>query len=123
MFAPRLPLPLLWVSLSCTCSLLAAPQGQVEQPSGVILAPGSATVTFGAVHVGDSGPKTFVVRNHGDAELFMGGITLGGPDLGDFSLVVAPDSPVAPGASTFFRVKFEPGSTGDKSANLSFTTN
>lgn len=123
MSTSNLPWLLLVGGLCFTTPAAAASLTQVEQPAGAILSAGSSTVDLGVVRVGDSRVKTFTVRNPGDAELILGGFSIGGADAGSFSLTVPPSTPVAAGGTTFFRVQFQPGSVGAKTANLTFTTN
>lgn len=65
--------------------------------------------------------RTFTINNKGNADLTVFNVTLTGTDSADFSVTAQPSGPVAAGGSTTFTVRFEPSTTGEKTAILSFT--
>jgi alpha-tubulin suppressor-like RCC1 family protein len=102
----------------------ATPSIAVEQPLGINLTAGSASVDFGTtVPVGDAVELTFTVRNTGLGELTGLGLTLDGTDEGDFSVTLDPASVLAVGDTTTFTVRFVPSSAGAKSAALHLASN
>ncbi len=102
----------------------ATPSIAVEQPLGINLAAGSASVDFGTtVPVGEAVELTFTVRNNGLGELTGLGLTLDGTDEGDFSATLDPASVLAAGDTTTFTVRFVPSSAGAKSAALHLASN
>lgn len=79
---------------------------------------------FGSVEVvgGFSESNEFVVHNLGSEDLVLGdtpAITIAGDHPGDFSVTSAPPSLVAPNSTVSFIVKFDPSSTGVRSAIIS----
>jgi hypothetical protein len=111
------------ISLSFSSPVLAGPQIQIEQPAGQPLISATHTIAFGSALVGDAKPKTFIIRNTGDADLLIGAVTFSGADATQFALAAAPKTTVPPGGTTFFRVKFSPADTGGKTAALSVASN
>ena len=88
-------------------------------PDGDIT-PGAADHTdFGSANIeGGTVVRTFTITNGGTGNLTLGGVTLGGANATDFTVTGQPASPAAFGAT--FRVAFEPGTLGPRSATLSF---
>jgi hypothetical protein len=102
----------------------AAPEIVVEQPAGNNLIVGAAGgVDFGILAVGESSQLTFTIRNLGSADLTGLGLTITGPDAGDFTVTANPTAPVVAGGSTTFTVVFSPGSQGAKAATLRIASN
>jgi hypothetical protein len=69
---------------------------------------------------------TFTIQNNGDAELNLTGsplVEITGTHAGDFTVTAQPASSVAPGASTSFAVRFDPGAIGTRSAAISIANN
>lgn len=100
------------------------PEISVEQPLGLDLATGDATVHFHQSALGVSGSaEIFTIRNTGSADLTGLSLTLSGAAAGDF----VPTQPVlatlAPGATTTFQVSFRPTVTGTRSATLHLVSN
>ena len=82
---------------------------------------------FGSVSVG-SGFKdsTFTIQNVGDAPLALTGtpaVSIAGPEAGDFSVTSQPVSPVAPGGTATFTVRFDPSARGLRTATVSIANN
>lgn len=89
-----------------------------EAPSGL------DRTDFGLVPVADgSASRVFTIINTGTSNLVLGPVTIGGRDPSHFSLVTPPATTVFPGRSTSFEVRFDPSTTGLKSALISFSTN
>jgi alpha-tubulin suppressor-like RCC1 family protein len=94
-------------------------------------------VTQSAIAISDGGSKdfgpatamrpailTFVIRNTGNSDLTGLGITIDGPDAGQFSLPSLPTAPVSgPSGSTTFTVTFTPAGVGTRSATLHISNN
>ncbi len=100
-----------------------APEIAVEQPVGTNLADGGGK-DFGPVLVGTSTSLTFTIRNTGTANLTLTlPITFDGTDASLFTVTTPPTSPVIPGGSTTFTVRFTPLSPGAKSAGMHFANN
>lgn len=89
----------------------------VEQPAGTGLAQGAAR-NFGSVAVGSHSSLTFTIKNTGLTLLSGFPISIDGGNAGDFSLTATPLSPLSPGGSTTFTVKFAPTAGGVRSAAL-----
>lgn len=80
---------------------------------------GSAPIVDGAV------TRTFIVSNTGVVNLLLTGtplVTITG-DTSDFTLVNLPTTPVSPGNSTSFQIRFDPTTVGLRSANLMIANN
>ena len=77
---------------------------------------------FGNVAQGVPVDRTFTIQNTGTGPLYLGSITFTGGDSGDFSIVSAPASTVAPGGSTTFTVRLTAsggvGATRDTTVNI-----
>ncbi len=101
------------------------PEIAVEQPAGIDLTSGAATIAFGNVAVGNSsGAKTFVIRNPGAASLTGVAVTKDGTQNGDFVVDSSSLSTAVPSrGSTTFTVTFTPGATGARSATLHIASN
>lgn len=89
----------------------------VEQPAGTGLAQWAAR-NFGSVAVGSHSSLTFTIKNTGLTLLSGFPISIDGGNAGDFSLTATPLSPLSPGGSTTFTVKFAPTAGGARSAAL-----
>ena len=76
---------------------------------------------FGGVVVASTADLTFAIKNTGGVNLVLSGatkVTVSGTDAALFSVVSQPASPVAPGGSVPFTVRFAPISGGAKTAHL-----
>jgi len=82
---------------------------------------------FGLVPLdGGTLTHTFTIHNTGEADLALTGsplVEIGGTHAGDFTVTAQPASSVAPEASTFFTVRFDPGAIGTRSATVSIANN
>ena len=99
--------------------------------NGVVIADGDSTpdaaddTHYGMVLVaGGTSDHTFTVTNSGGSALTLGSVTTnatGNP--GDFIVLTQPSSPLAPGGSTTFSVRFDPSDTGPRTAEITFSNN
>lgn len=105
--------------------LVSVPAIRVQQPAGVMLVNGSATVDFGSVIVGsNTAVRTFVVTNAGAASLTLKGMAVGGTNPADFSINSgALPITVNAGGSTTFQVAFTPAANSIRAATLQITNN
>ena len=94
------------------------PRMSVEQPAGSVIASGGARTV--ATLPGSFTDTVFTIRNVGAQPLTLTGtpnlVALSGSS--DFSILTQPASPVAPGATTTFTVRFAPATAGLKTATL-----
>jgi len=105
---------------------LALPPAEivVEQPAGTDLVDGTASVNFGAEHVGSRKSRAFTIKNTGGLNLTGLGIVIDGADAGDFVVSVSPVAPVGgSGGSTTFTVRFAPTTLGARNAALHLSSN
>ncbi|MCW1922766.1 choice-of-anchor D domain-containing protein [Luteolibacter arcticus] len=111
--------------ISLTGTVVApAPEIAVEKDGANVADGGSAG--FGLVSLGGSSDITFTIRNSGNADLVLSGsprVAVTGTNAAQFVVTSMPASPVVPGGSTTFTVRFTPTSSGPKSAALSIPNN
>jgi hypothetical protein len=91
-------------------------QGTTDIPNG------TGSYNIGGVSVGSNSSVTFTIQNIGGVNLNITDsprIRVSGTDALCFSVTAQPASPVAPGGSTTFTVKFTPDSNGTKNAVIS----
>jgi hypothetical protein len=100
-----------------------APGIAVQQPPGTNLVNGVGTNNFGSVALGASTSLTFTITNIGTANLTDLAVTIDGPDSTMFSVTTNPMSPVSPGGSTTFTVRFAPVVPGVRTAALHIANN
>jgi hypothetical protein len=95
--------------------------------NSVVITNGSVTATladgtdFGAVAVGGYVERVFTILNTGNAPLNLTSnpkVALSGARAADFAVVAQPGSPVAPGASTTFTLRFSPAEAGQSTARV-----
>ena len=96
---------------------------RVEQPAGVRLANGAATVDFGNSLIGVGVQRAFNLRNIGSGDLTGVTVTLDGANAGDFTFTVPPATTVSPGSNTTFTVRFSPTMESVRTAALHITSN
>jgi hypothetical protein len=102
-----------------------SPEMQVEQPPGIGLLGGAASIHFGNAPVGSAGStQSVVVRNIGTSVLQIEGISITGGASGDFDLV-SPLLPVslAVDSAVMIDVTFAPVSTGSRVSTLRIQSN
>jgi hypothetical protein len=76
--------------------------------------------------VGGTQDRTFTILNPGDTPLVLAGnasVTISGPQASDFVVTTPPTSPVAPGGTATFKVRFDPAARGLSAATVSVTNN
>ncbi len=76
---------------------------------------------FGSLPGGQSLTHTFTISNSGIAPLYLTGmpfVRFIGPAAADFTLVVSPTTPIAPGETTTFQVRYAPTALGTQTATL-----
>src|SRR6266699_3240504 len=82
---------------------------------------------FGSRNLGgDSQDRTFTIENPGEAPLTLTGIppvNIDGPHASDWTVTSPPTSPVPPGGSSQFTVRFSPAAPGLRSATVSIGNN
>jgi alpha-tubulin suppressor-like RCC1 family protein len=99
------------------------PEIVVEQPVGVDLTDGNATIEFAVpVFSGATTERVFTVRNTGSGEL-AGSISIDGAHSADFSVVGGSGINVPPDGSATFTVRFSPSSHGSRFAALRLASN
>jgi hypothetical protein len=95
------------------------------------LSPASAALTFGE-HEVDAGPspvQTSTLRNSGNVPVTLTAVMLAGTDAAQFEQLTGLDgdcgatTTLTPGAACDLRARFDPSSTGAKSATLTVTSN
>ncbi|MBN2440041.1 MAG: SUMF1/EgtB/PvdO family nonheme iron enzyme [Spirochaetales bacterium] len=70
-----------------------------------------------------SGYTLFTIENLGDADLIIASAALNTGDTDDFDLIDSILSPLPPGNSTIFSIRFDPLTVGEKSATLTIANN
>jgi len=111
----------------CDTIISNGAQLSVQDPgAGALLTLTQSSVDFGSVAVAGTKEETLseLVRNSGDSVLNVTGMTIGGTDAADFTIVSggAPFT-LAPSESRTVVVRFSPTSAGAKSAVMEFTSN
>jgi thiol-disulfide isomerase/thioredoxin len=98
---------------------------EIEVRSGhIVHVAGSTEIGFRHTLVGQPGDeKTVLISNSGNAPLTGVAVSLQGVNLMDFELVSAPNSSIAPGASSSVTLRFMPSANGPLVANLRITSN
>lgn len=79
---------------------------------------GSVEMTSGVLTV------NYSIRNAGTSDLSLTGsprVTLSGANASDFTVSLQPSSPVAPGSTVLFSVRFDPSATGVRTAVISIS--
>ncbi len=91
--------------------------------NGQVIADNDATPStsddtdFGSVALGGAITRTFTISNSGAGNLNLTGsplVTIAGLAVLDFSLVISPTTPITPGGTTTFQVRFTPAVTGTR---------
>nr|NIO48447.1 choice-of-anchor D domain-containing protein [Candidatus Aminicenantes bacterium] len=102
----------------------ALPEINVKQ--GTTNIPDGGSFNFGSREVGTNTDKTFTIENTGEGDLTLSGspiIQITGEYANQFSVQQQPTSPVSPGNSTTFIIRFSPTSEGSKTASISIANN
>ncbi len=113
----------IWRGYPCV-SLPGTPDIDVQQPIGSSLVSGSSKKSFGTLAVGQLGAaRNFTIKNTGMSTLT--GLTVGadGANAGDFQIMPPLSSSLKPGASTLFKVSFQPAANGTRTAEIHISSN
>jgi len=97
----------------------------MDLKQGAANIPNGGSQDFRSKEVGTDTDTIFTIANTGTAGLNLTTLplTVGGADLGEFSIHVQPTSPVTAGSIVTFTVRFSPSSLGSKSATVSIANN
>jgi hypothetical protein len=105
----------------------------VIEGNGLTIASGNTSpayadgTQFGGTNVSSGSVNhTFIIRNTGSGNLVLSGspmIGLAGPNGADFTVTAQPVSPVTPGSSTTFTLRFQPLGSGPRNATVQITNN
>ncbi|MES2923267.1 MAG: choice-of-anchor D domain-containing protein [Verrucomicrobiota bacterium] len=99
---------------------IVVPEIRIYQDDGTALTSGSG-VSFGSAHLhSTTAARTFTIKNSGTAKL--SGLSVA-CDEADFNIGTLSSTSLAPGASTTFKVAFQPRAAGTRSAHLVVTSN
>ena len=105
-------------------ALPPAPTLTVEQPLGSVLVNDATTNSFGgALTNSTTAALTYTIRNAGAAALNTIAVTLTGANTNQFVLTPPATQQLAPDAATTFVVAFRPQTSGNKTAQVSITSN
>jgi len=104
-------------------ALPPAPEINIKQGSQNV--PDGGSVSF-VCSVGSYVDKTLTIYNLGDANLVLSGspiITISGQDASQFSVQQQPSTPILPGGTSSFIIRFQPTSSGNKAASIAIANN
>ena len=84
-----------------------------------------ASADFGTQYTGSLSERTIYVWNDGPSDLVLGAVSLGGPDSAEFSIAADACTGLTLGIWDYCTVvvRFQPGTTGSKTAHLSVPSN
>lgn len=102
------------------------PEIGVLGTNGAVIVSGDVTPSaadgtdFGSLALfGETKDHVFTITNSGSASLTVTGIETNGPHAADFTLIAAPDGSVSAGSMTTFTLRFDPSSSGIRTAEVS----
>ncbi len=110
---------------------ILALRGSGEHPEinlkqdGSDLPSGTGAFDFGKQRVGNHRDVSFLIQNLGSSELQLTGsplVCISGADAADFEVIAQPTSPIPPGGSTSFSIRYAPLSYGPKKAIASISS-
>lgn len=104
-------------------ALPPAPEINIKEGSQNL--PDGGSVNF-VCSVGSYVDKTLTIYNLGDANLVLSGspiITISGQDASQFSVQQQPSTPILPGGTSSFIIRFQPTTAGDKTASIAIANN
>jgi autotransporter-associated beta strand protein len=104
---------------------VGAAEIEVEQPANTVIASGGSQ-DFGSAEVGSYTERTFTIRNSGQFDLNLTGtpsVAISGTGAEDFTVTEDPITPISPGETTTFTVRFAPSEAGDRAATLTIANN
>jgi hypothetical protein len=114
------------LGLGDVVSAQLVPEIAVEQPAGIDLVDGTASINYGNVILGASSLRTFTIKNIGTANLLNLAVSKTGTGSAQFTVVTTGmATTLAPGASTTFTVTFGPTGTaiGARTAAIRIASN
>jgi hypothetical protein len=100
--------------------------GNYEPEINIPQAPDGGSFNFGVIEIGNYWEQTFTIQNLGERDLVLGGspiVVVTGPDSDQFEVISQPVTPVAPGGTRSFVIRFSPTSVGLKTAAISIVNN
>ncbi|MBN2093092.1 choice-of-anchor D domain-containing protein, partial [candidate division KSB1 bacterium] len=104
--------------------LLVNLTGQGTAPSVPDISINPTIWNFGAVTSGSYSDKTFIIKNDGTANLGVTVITISGTNAAEFAIQSGGGAfTLSPGGTRNLIIRFNPTSTGNKSATLSISSN
>lgn len=98
----------------------------VAIPSSANIPNGTDGTHFGALNFGGQQTRTFTITNSGSGNLVLSGnplVAVEGAQAGDFTVTAQPVSPVLPGGSAPFTVRFAPLGSGLRDASITISNN
>jgi hypothetical protein len=95
----------------------------VQYPVATSIANNGTAADFGTYAVSSNNDFTFRVRNTGGTNLSVTGVTFGGTNSGDFSLVGTAAQTIAGAAFYDYTVRFTPGAPGARTGTITFANN
>jgi len=113
-------------TMSVKISFDPRPPEILVKAEGTSIPDNTGTYYFGSVALGTNREITFTIENSGDAVLDLTGVPkvqVSGTNSGDFVVETDPVTPVTPGGSTTFVVRFSPNAAGTRNATLSIANN
>jgi Leucine-rich repeat (LRR) protein len=81
--------------------------------------------SFADTAIGNSVDETFIIENTGNSDLILSNlpITITGNNADQFSVIQQPTTPIIPGGTSTFIIRFFPSSQGTKTAEISIDNN
>lgn len=102
-------------------------ESEIEVKQGTTGIPsGTGSYDFGEIPFGTFGNANFTIENSGTGNLNLTGspvVQISGADASAFSVITQPTSPVLPGGSATFAIRFNPTNAGVKTATVSIANN
>jgi dienelactone hydrolase len=108
-----------WATLSISDNYSGSPQHVSLTGSGTVVALNPATLSFGAVQVGQSKSLSTTLTNTGSTTVNFSGITTTGSDADEFSQTTTCGSSLGAGQSCAITATFRPRDPGGDSAQVS----
>lgn len=106
-------------ALTITDNAAGSPQTVSLTGTGTVVELTPALLNFGSQKVGTtSSPRTITLTNTGSTPLGIRGISIDGPDFGDFAYTTTCTSSLAPKSSCAINVTFTPAKTGKRGASV-----
>jgi len=109
-------------SATLTRATVGVPVIAVQSPVGTAISSGGSR-DVGTATVGSTADFVFRVANSGSANLSVTGITFGGTNSGDFSVVGSSTATIAAGGSQDFTIRFSPAAAGARTGSVTFANN